>query len=54
MRPEQQTDIFRDDPRAMAEVWSQAAETSRQQFPDDTARYAHYIHEAERPEAIPR
>lgn len=54
MRPEDNLDLFRDDPSRLAGVWRQAAETSRQQFPDDTARYAHYIHEAERLEAIPR
>jgi hypothetical protein len=49
-----QLDVFRDDPARMAHLWRQAAETSRKQFPNDEARYAHYLQEAERLEAIAR
>lgn len=52
MSHDQQTDLFRDDPKRMAEVWRQAAETARKQFPEDDARYAHYMTEAEPLEAI--
>ncbi|WP_170298353.1 hypothetical protein [Pseudoxanthomonas jiangsuensis] len=46
-----QRDLYRDDPRRMAELYRIQAETSLRQFPNDTARYQHYLAEAERLEA---
>lgn len=34
--------------KRLAKAWRQAAETSRQQFPDDEKRYRFYLDEAER------
>lgn len=43
-----QMDLYRDSPHVLAEKWRQAAEASRQQFPDDEQRYAYYMREAEK------
>ena len=48
MRSDQQTDAFRDSARAHIDAWRAAAQTARQQFPNDTARHAHYDNEADR------
>ena len=48
MRSDQQTDIFRDARQVHIDAWRAAAETARQQFPNDTARHAHYDNEADR------
>lgn len=39
---------MRDDPQRLANVWRIAGDTARQQFPNDTARHAHYDNEAAR------
>ena len=49
---ESQLDVFRDDPSRLAQVWRDAAEASRQQFPDDQQRYDYYIREAQRYERV--
>lgn len=43
-----QADIFRDNPERLAQARREAADASRKQFPDDDARYRHYLAEAER------
>jgi len=48
MRSDQQTDWMRDDPQRLAKVWREAGDTARQQFPNDTARHAHYYDTAAR------
>lgn len=47
-RPPEQLDIYRHSPARLAEAWRVAAETSRQQSPNDTKRYRYYLAEAER------
>ena len=46
-----QQDLYRDDPRRLAQQWRAAAEASAQQFPRDTARRDYYLAEADRLEA---
>lgn len=46
-----QRDLYRDDPARQAQQWREAAEASRQQFPNDHQRHAYYVAEAERLEA---
>ena len=48
MRSDQQTDIFRDARQVHIDAWRAAAETARQQFPNDTARHTYYTEQAER------
>ena len=48
MRSDQQTDIFRDARQVNIDAWRAAAETARQQFPNDTARRTYYTQQAER------
>ena len=48
MRSDQQTDIFRDARQVHIDAWRAAAETARQQFPNDTARHDFYDQQAER------
>lgn len=43
-----QLDILRHSDARMAKAWRAAAETARQQFPDDDERYRYYAREAER------
>lgn len=43
-----QLDLYRDSPQRMAQAWRAAAETARQQYPNDTDRHAYYLREAER------
>ena len=45
---DQQTDWMRDDPQRLAKVWREAGDAARQQFPNDTARHAHYYDKADR------
>lgn len=47
MRSEDNLYIFRDDPKRLVELWREAAETSRQQFPGDERRYNYYLAKAE-------
>lgn len=46
MTPDRQLDAFRDSPAKHAEAWRAAAESSREQFPDDHARYRYYADRA--------
>ena len=48
IRPEAQADWMRDNPARLAKVWRAAAETARQQFPNDTVRHSYYTQQAER------
>ena len=48
MRSDQQLDLINHNDARMAEAWRAAAETARQQFPNDTARHAHYYDTADR------
>ena len=48
MRSDQQTDWMRDNPARLAQVWREAGDAARQQFPNDTARHAHYYDTADR------
>ena len=41
-----QLDAFRDSPAKQAERWSIAAESSREQFPDDHERFRYYADRA--------
>lgn len=43
-----QLDLLQDSPERRAQQWREAAETSRQQYPDDVRRYAYYLREAEK------
>ena len=47
-----QLDILRDSPARQAEAWRAAAESAKQQFPNDVARYRYYADEAERLERM--
>ena len=47
-----QPDLLRNSPARMAEVWRIAAEASREQFPDDEARYRYYADRAEQLERM--
>lgn len=51
-RSDDNLDLFRDSPQRQAELWRTAAETCRQQFPNDTQRLAYYLSEAERLEKV--
>lgn len=46
-----QLDLLRDSPERQAQQWREAAETSRQQYPDDVRRYTYYLREARAAEA---
>ena len=46
MKSTDNKDLFRDDPKRIAGAWRAAAETCRQQFPDDEKRYAYYMGKA--------
>ena len=48
MKSDQQLDLINHGDARIAEAWRAAAETARQQFPNDTARHAHYDNEADR------
>ena len=48
MRSDQQLDLINHNDARMAEAWRAAAETARQQFPNDTARHDFYDQQAER------
>ena len=48
MRSDQQLDVFQHSPQRLAQAWREAAQAARHQFPDDTARHAHYDNEADR------
>lgn len=45
-RRSDQPDLYRDSPAKQAERWRIAAESSREQFPDDHARYRYYADRA--------
>lgn len=47
-----QIDAFRDSPAKQAQAWRAAAESSRQQFPDDHERYRYYEERAEQLERM--
>ena len=46
MTTARQLDAFRDSPSREAERWRIAAESSREQFPDDLDRYRYYADRA--------
>lgn len=46
-----QLDLYRDSPQMQAQAWRTAAETARQQYPNDERRYAYYLRGAEKLEA---
>lgn len=48
MTPDRQPDLLRDSPAKQAQAWRAAAESSRQQFPDDHERYRYYEERAEK------
>ena len=50
-RRSDQPDLYRDSPTRHAEAWRAAAESCRQQFPDDHARYRYYADRATQLEA---
>ena len=50
-RSSEQPDLYRDSPTRHAEAWRAAAETCRQQFPDDLDRYRYYADRATQLEA---
>lgn len=51
-RSSEQLDLYRHSPARMAQAWRAAAESSRQQFPDDHERYRYYEERAEQLERM--